>query len=111
MEAKEIRKVWLLFEQSGTFKKEFLKMGIPAVDIDIQNNFNQTYYVMDIFAEIEKAYERRTANGERRTANGERRTANGERRTANGERRSLLFIRRNVNKRFNNCFFSMYLFL
>ena len=48
--------VWCLFEQSGTFKKEFLKLGYNAVDVDIQNNFNETDYVMDLFAEIEKAY-------------------------------------------------------
>ena len=48
--------VWCLFEQSGTFKKEFLKLGCNAVDVDIQNNFNETDYVMDLFAEIEKAY-------------------------------------------------------
>ena len=44
------------FEQSGTFKNEFIKLGIPAYDYDIQNNFGQTDYVMDLFAEIEKAY-------------------------------------------------------
>lgn len=48
--------VWCLFEQSGTFKKEFLKLGYNAVDVDIQNNFNETDYVIDLFAEIEKAY-------------------------------------------------------
>ena len=32
-------KVFCFFEQSGTFKNEFIKLGIPAVDIDIQNNF------------------------------------------------------------------------
>ena len=25
--------VWCLFEQSGTFKKEFLKLGYNAVDV------------------------------------------------------------------------------
>lgn len=48
--------VWCLFEQSGTFKKEFLKLGYNAVDVDIQNNFNETDYLIDLFAEIEKAY-------------------------------------------------------
>ncbi len=46
-----------LFEQSGTFKNEFIKLGIPAYDYDIQNEFGQTDYVVDLFAEIEKAYE------------------------------------------------------
>ena len=49
-------KVHCLFEQSGTFKQEFIKLGIPAVDYDIQNNYNQTDYQIDLFAEIEKAY-------------------------------------------------------
>jgi hypothetical protein len=39
-------------------------LGIPAEDYDIQNNFNQTDHVIDLFAEIEKAYERRTQNAE-----------------------------------------------
>ena len=44
------------FEQSGTFKKEFIKLGIPAQDYDIQNNFGETDNVIDLFGEIEKAY-------------------------------------------------------
>ena len=67
MEATQIRKVHCLFEQSGTFKNEFIKLGISAEDYDIQNNFNQTDHVIDLFGEIEKAYERRTQNAERRT--------------------------------------------
>ena len=50
-------RVWLLFEQSGSFKNEFKKLGYEAVDIDIQNNFGETDYQIDIFSEIEKAYE------------------------------------------------------
>ena len=49
-------KIWLMFEQSGTFKNEFKKMGYEAVDLDIQNNFGQTDHQIDLFAEIEKAY-------------------------------------------------------
>lgn len=49
-------KVHCLFEQSGTFKSEFKKLGIPAEDYDIQNNFGQTDHVIDLFAEIEKSY-------------------------------------------------------
>lgn len=49
-------KVHCLFEQSGTFKNEFIKLGIPAEDYDIQNNFKQTDHVVDLFGEIEKAY-------------------------------------------------------
>ena len=49
-------KVHCLFEQSGTFKGEFIKLGIPAEDYDIQNNFGQTDHQIDLFAEIENAY-------------------------------------------------------
>ena len=51
------RKAHCLFEQSGTFKQEFIKLGIPAEDYDIQDNFGQTDHIIDLFAEIEKAYE------------------------------------------------------
>ena len=46
----------LLFEQSGTFKKEFQKLGFKAEDYDILNDFNETDHVIDLFQEIEKAY-------------------------------------------------------
>ena len=49
-------KVHCLFEQSGTFKREFIKLGIPAEDYDIQDNFGETDHVIDLLAEIEKAY-------------------------------------------------------
>ena len=49
-------KVHCFFEQSGTFKREFIKLGIPAEDYDIQDNFGETDHNMDLFAEIEKAY-------------------------------------------------------
>jgi len=49
-------KAHCLFEQSGTFKREFIKLGIPAEDYDIQNNFGETDHVIDLFAEIENAY-------------------------------------------------------
>lgn len=49
-------KVYCFFEQSGTFKNEFKKLGIDAEDFDIQNNFGETDHVVDLFAEIEKAY-------------------------------------------------------
>ena len=51
-------KVHCFFEQSGTFKREFIKLGIPAEDYDIQNNFGETDHVIDLFGEIEAAYER-----------------------------------------------------
>ena len=45
-----------LFEQSGTFKNEFKKLGIEAYDYDIQDEFGQTDYVIDLFSEIDNAY-------------------------------------------------------
>ena len=45
-----------LFEQSGTFKNEFKKLGIEAFDYDILNDFGQTDFQIDLFAEIESAY-------------------------------------------------------
>lgn len=50
-------KVHCFFEQSGTFKREFIKLGIPAEDYDIQDNFGETDHKIDLFGEIEKAYE------------------------------------------------------
>jgi hypothetical protein len=50
-------KAHLFFEQSGTFKNEFIKLGIPAFDYDIQNNFGETDFQIDLFAEIEKAFD------------------------------------------------------
>lgn len=53
----EIRgKVHCFFEQSGTFKNEFKKLGFDAYDYDIQNNFGETDYQIDLFNEIETAY-------------------------------------------------------
>lgn len=49
--------IYCLFEQSGVFKKEFKKLGYEAFDADIQNNFGETDYQIDLFAEIEKAYD------------------------------------------------------
>lgn len=57
MEKWKIRKVHCFFEQSGTFKNEFIKLGIAAEDYDIQNAFGQTDHVIDLFGEIEKAYD------------------------------------------------------
>lgn len=45
-----------LFEQSGTFKNEFKKLGYEAYDYDIQNEFGETDYVIDLFSEIGGAY-------------------------------------------------------
>jgi hypothetical protein len=50
-------KVHCFFEQSGTFKNEFIKLGIPAEDYDIQNNFGETDHQEDLFKAIDDAYE------------------------------------------------------
>lgn len=50
-------KVHCFFEQSGTFKNEFKKLGHEAYDYDILNDFGETDYVIDLFHEIETAFE------------------------------------------------------
>lgn len=50
-------KVHCLFEQSGTFKNEFKKLGHEAYDYDIQNEFGETDYVIDLFEEIRGGYD------------------------------------------------------
>jgi len=50
-------KVHCFFEQSGIFKNEFKKLGIEAFDYDIQNEFGETDFVIDLFHEIDNAYE------------------------------------------------------
>lgn len=44
-----------LFEQSGTFKNEFAKLGVPAKDYDLCNDFGMTDWQGDLFAQIELA--------------------------------------------------------
>ena len=51
-----VKNVYCLFEQSGTFKKEFHKLGIPAFDYDICNDFGETSIQVDLFVEINCAY-------------------------------------------------------
>lgn len=48
---------YCLFEQSGTFKNAFKELGIEAYDYDIRDDFGQTDYKIDLFGEIQKAYE------------------------------------------------------
>lgn len=45
-------KVHCLFEQSGTFKNEFKKLGIEAEDYDILNDFGETDHIVDLFEQI-----------------------------------------------------------
>ena len=52
----DIKKVHCLFEQSGTFKNEFIKLGIEAEDYDILDDFGQTDHVIDLFKEIRGGY-------------------------------------------------------
>lgn len=44
------------FEQSGTFKNEFKKLGYNAFDYDLKNDFNETDCIVDLFDHIERAY-------------------------------------------------------
>lgn len=53
-------KVHCLFEQSGTFKNEFIKLGHEAYDYDILNDFGQTDYQVDLFKHIVGGVLRRT---------------------------------------------------
>ena len=46
-----------MFEQSGTFKREFKALGYEAYDYDLQNNFGETDHQDDLFKAIEDAYE------------------------------------------------------
>lgn len=50
-------KVHCFFEQSGTFKKEFIKLGIPSEDYDIQNVYGQTDHQIDLFGEIRQGWD------------------------------------------------------
>lgn len=51
-----MNRVHCMFEQSGTFKNEFKKLGFLSYDYDILNDFNETDFQIDLFNEIEKAY-------------------------------------------------------
>ena len=50
-------KAHCLFEQSGTFKNAFRKYGIDSYDYDIQDEFGETDYVIDLFKEIRGGYD------------------------------------------------------
>ena len=53
----KVERVFCLFEQSGTFKNAFRALGISAEDYDILDDFGQTDHKIDLFEEIEKAYD------------------------------------------------------
>ena len=46
-----------LFEQSGTFKNEFIKLGYESYDYDILNDFCETDFQIDLYKEINNAYD------------------------------------------------------
>ena len=52
----KVKNVHCFFEQSGTFKNEFKKLGIPAKDYDILNDFGETDVKCDLFLQIERAF-------------------------------------------------------
>ena len=56
-----IRYAHCLFEQSGTFKNEFIKLGIKAFDYDILNDYGNTDYQVDLYQEIREAYDLRSS--------------------------------------------------
>ena len=41
-----------LFEQFGTFKNECKKLGYEAYDYDIQNEYGETDFQIDLYSEI-----------------------------------------------------------
>ena len=51
-----MKRFYCFFEQSGTFKNQFKQLGYEAYDYDILNEFNETDNIIDLFVEIEKAY-------------------------------------------------------
>lgn len=54
---RKINRIHCLFEQSGTFKNEFKKLGYGAFNYDILNDFGMTDFQIDLFEEIENCYD------------------------------------------------------
>lgn len=52
----KVKKAWCFFEQSGTFRDQFIDLGIDSVCLDIKNDYGKTDIQIDLFAEIRKAY-------------------------------------------------------
>lgn len=44
------------FEQSGVFRDEFIKLGIPAKDYDLCDQFGETDWRGNLFSQINRAY-------------------------------------------------------
>ena len=55
-------KAYCFFEQSGTFKNEFRKLGIEAYDYDILDEYGQTDFQLDLFKEIRGGVRRKAVN-------------------------------------------------
>lgn len=51
-----VNHAFCFFEQSGTFKNEFIKLGVPAIDVDILNDFGETDVRTDLFLQIDRAF-------------------------------------------------------
>ncbi len=49
------------FEQSGVFRDEFVKLGIPAKDYDLCDQFGETDWLGDLFLQINRAYSGRSS--------------------------------------------------
>ena len=41
----KINTAWCFFEQSGTFKRAFQKLGVPAFDVDIKTTLGKRIFV------------------------------------------------------------------
>lgn len=50
-------RVHCLFEQSGVFRDAFIKLGYEAYDYDEANEFGNTDFIVDLFQQIELAYD------------------------------------------------------
>lgn len=48
--------IYCMFEQSGVFRDAFRKLGYTALDFDIDNQFGKTDMQLDLFDQIESAY-------------------------------------------------------
>lgn len=51
-----VRHAHCFFEQSGVFRDAFGALGIPSIDYDLCNEFGQTNWQGDLFAQIDRAY-------------------------------------------------------
>ena len=63
-----------LFEQSGTFKGELKSLGFAAFDYDIRNDYGETDFEVDLFKEIESAFEAVAYHKKRREVELDQRT-------------------------------------